>query len=97
MKSIDFFYKCVAFDNVTIPSTIRIRNNTVCTVHGSDGSAAGGRYSDQSEWQRSIKSRTSVSPKILSHTATEIACGGYPAKQEFENGYKKSRTIGYLP
>ena len=71
------------FEEKTIPSTIRMRNNTACTVHGSDGSAAGGRYSDQSEWQRSIKSRTSVSPKILSHTATEIARGGYPAKQKF--------------
>ena len=38
---------------------------------GSDGSAAGGGRSDLSEWQRSIKSRVSVSPKILSGTATE--------------------------
>ena len=37
---------------------------------GSDGSAACGGRSDRSEWQRSIKSRTSESPKILSGTAT---------------------------
>ena len=37
---------------------------------GSEGSAAGGGRSDPSEWQRSIKSRESVSPKILSGTAT---------------------------
>ena len=37
---------------------------------GSDGSAACGGKSDLSEWQRSIKSRISVSPKILSGTAT---------------------------
>ena len=37
---------------------------------GSDGSAARGGRSDRSEWQRSIKSRISVSPKILSGTAT---------------------------
>ena len=37
---------------------------------GSDGSAAGGRGSDLSEWPRSIKSRISASPKILSGTAT---------------------------
>ena len=37
---------------------------------GSDGSAASGGKSDLSEWQRSIKSRISVSPKILSGTAT---------------------------
>ena len=48
---------------------------------GSEGSAAGGGGSDPSEWQRSIKSRESVSPKILSGTATgrhsfnEIKCG----------------------
>ena len=39
-------------------------------ARGSDASAAGGRYSEQSEWQRSTKSRISVSPKILSGTAT---------------------------
>ncbi len=39
---------------------------------GSEGSTASGRISDLSEWQRSIKSRISVSPKILSGTATEI-------------------------
>jgi hypothetical protein len=37
---------------------------------GSDGSAASGGKSDLSEWQRSIKSRISLSPKILSGTAT---------------------------
>ena len=37
---------------------------------GSDASAAGGRFSELSEWQRSIKSRKSESPKILSGTAT---------------------------
>ena len=37
---------------------------------GSDGSAACGGRSDRSEWQRSIKSRKSVSLKILSGTAT---------------------------
>ena len=37
---------------------------------GSELSAAGGRKSEASEWQRSIKSRNSVSPKILSGTAT---------------------------
>ncbi len=37
---------------------------------GSDRSAAGGRRSDWSEWQRSIKSRNSESPRILSGTAT---------------------------
>ena len=37
---------------------------------GSDASAASGRYSELSEWQRSIKSRISVSPKILTGTAT---------------------------
>ena len=39
---------------------------------GSEGSAAGGERSDPSEWPRSIKSRKSVSPKILSGTATGI-------------------------
>ena len=37
---------------------------------GSDPSAARGRYSEVSEWQRSKKSRKSVSPKIFSGTAT---------------------------
>jgi hypothetical protein len=37
---------------------------------GSDASAAGGRVSELSEWQRSKKSRKSVSPKIFSGTAT---------------------------
>ena len=37
---------------------------------GSDGSAAGGGRSDLSEWQRSKKSRISVSPQIFSGTAT---------------------------
>ena len=32
-------------------------------------SAAGGRYSEASEWQRSKKSRKCVSPKIFSGTA----------------------------
>ena len=39
-------------------------------VIGNEGSAACGGRSDPSEWQRSIKSRNSVSPKILSGTAT---------------------------
>jgi len=37
---------------------------------GSDATAAGGGVRELSEWQRSIKSRKSVSPKILSGTAT---------------------------
>ena len=37
---------------------------------GSDPTAAGGGGREGSEWQRSIKSRISVSPKILSGTAT---------------------------
>ena len=37
---------------------------------GSDATAAGGGCRELSEWQRSIKSRISVSPKILSGTAT---------------------------
>jgi len=37
---------------------------------GSDATAAGGGERELSEWQRSIKSRISVSPKILSGTAT---------------------------
>ena len=37
---------------------------------GSDATAAGGGGRELSEWQRSIKSRISVSPKILSGTAT---------------------------
>ena len=37
---------------------------------GSDAIAAGGGVRELSEWQRSIKSRKSVSPKILSGTAT---------------------------
>ena len=37
---------------------------------GSDAIAAGGGERELSEWQRSIKSRISVSPKILSGTAT---------------------------
>ena len=36
------------------------------------GALPNGRYSDLSEWQRSIKSRESVSPKILSGTATGV-------------------------
>ena len=44
----------------------------IFTVRGSEASAAGGRYSELSEWQRSIKSRISISPKILSGTATGI-------------------------
>ena len=41
-------------------------------VMGSEGSAACGGCSDPSEWQRSTKSRISVSPMILSGTATGI-------------------------
>ena len=37
---------------------------------GSEPTAAGGREREVSEWQRSIKSREGVSPKILSSTAT---------------------------
>ena len=37
---------------------------------GSEPSAAGGRRSEVSEWQRSKKSRKSASPKIFSGTAT---------------------------
>ena len=37
---------------------------------GSDASAAGGGTSELSEWQRSKKSRKSVSPMIFSGTAT---------------------------
>ena len=37
---------------------------------GSDATAAGGGRRELSEWQRSIKSRNSESPKILSGTAT---------------------------
>ena len=37
---------------------------------GSDPTAAGGGRREGSEWQRSIKSRDSESPKILSGTAT---------------------------
>ena len=37
---------------------------------GSDATAAGGGVRELSEWQRSIKSRKSVSSKILSGTAT---------------------------
>ena len=40
-----------------------------CPV-GSEPNAACGGCSEVSEWQRSIKSRSSVSPKILSGTAT---------------------------
>jgi hypothetical protein len=40
-----------------------------------------GGYSDLSEWQRSIKSRISVSPKILSGTATGRLCS-YHQKRE---------------
>ena len=42
----------------------------IFTARESDASAASGRYSELSEWQRSIKSRISVSPKILTGTAT---------------------------
>ena len=61
------------------------------TVHGSDGSAAGGRYSDLSEWPRSIKSRKSVSPKILSGTATDIVTGDTPVN--FSAGIAKIHNI----
>ena len=37
---------------------------------GSEPTAAGGGRKEASEWPRSIKSRISVSPKILSGTAT---------------------------
>jgi len=48
---------------------------SACPAHrsfktGSDATAAGGGERELSEWQRSIKSRISVSPKILSGTAT---------------------------
>ena len=46
------------------------RNQRSRPKEGSDRSAAGGGNSDLSEWPRSIKSRKSVSPKILSGTAT---------------------------
>ena len=42
---------------------------------GSDATAAGGGVREQSEWQRSIKSRKSVSLKILSGTATGTLVG----------------------
>ena len=48
---------------------------SACPAHrssrmGSDATAAGGGGRELSEWQRSIKSRRSKSPKILSGTAT---------------------------
>ena len=48
---------------------------SACPVHrlyrtGSDATAAGGGVRELSEWQRSIKSRMGVSPKLLSDTAT---------------------------
>ena len=45
-------------------------NRTAGEIPGNEGSAAGGGRSDPNEWQRSIKSRKGVSPKILSGTAT---------------------------
>ena len=52
------------------PGTANGTRTPPTTKGGSDGSAAGGGKSDLSEWQRSIKSRKSESPKILSGTAT---------------------------
>ena len=45
---------------------------------GSEPSAASGRFSEVSEWQRSKKSRIGVSPMIFSGTATGtlLAAGG---------------------
>ena len=48
---------------------------SACPAHrlyrtGSDATAAGGGCRELSEWQRSIKSKKSVSLKILSGTAT---------------------------
>ncbi len=44
------------------------------TGRGSEPTAAGGGRKEASEWQRSIKSRKCVSPKILSGTATGLVC-----------------------
>ena len=46
----------------------------VYTGRGSEPTAASGGRKEASEWQRSIKSRKCVSPKILSGTATGLVC-----------------------
>ena len=45
---------------------------------GSEGSAAGGRYSDPSEWQRSIADEAALTARKISGTAT----GGTPARND---------------
>ena len=50
----------------------------VLAARGSEASAASGRYSELSEWQRSIKSSILRDAMILSGTAT----GHYPLRQE---------------
>jgi len=57
------------------PKNVVPNDNHSCPAHrlyrtGSDATAAGGGERELSEWQRSIKSRISVSPKILSGNAT---------------------------
>ena len=44
---------------------------------GNEATAAGGGNKEPSEWQRSIKSRESASPKILSGTATGTESTGH--------------------
>ena len=51
---------------------------------GSEPSAAGGRYSEVREWQRSKKSRTSVRAKIFSGTAT--GCRNQPGFSAEKSG-----------
>ena len=53
-----------------VPSQSKIKDFCQLSHRGSEPSAASGRKSEVSEWQRSKKSRKSVSPKIFSGTAT---------------------------
>ena len=53
-----------------LPSQSKIKDFCQLSHRGSEPSAASGRKSEVSEWQRSKKSRKSVSPKIFSGTAT---------------------------
>ena len=65
---------------------------------GSEPTAAGGGRKEASEWQRSIKSRFGVSPKILSGTATGSLLGySQPASIKLRKHYSNLCEKNMIP
>ena len=63
---------------------------------GNEATAAGGGNKEPSEWQRSIKSRESASPKILSGTATGTESTGHPNRDLYHIATERSSVISHL-